>query len=255
MRTPPLTAGQVFGKLTVLTKDSKKQNYWLCRCECGNIKSARTDRLKSGCSWNCGCVPRQLPMDLTGQRFGRLVAVSPAPKTTKKNRWECICDCGNLTTVDMGCLRDGNTQSCGCLQKDIVRECNSTHKHTLNMNMSGAYKSWASMRSRILVESSSAYAYYGALGITICSEWDDFSCFYRDMGDRPEGFSLDRIDPNGNYEKSNCRWADKFTQANNKKKSIKITFNGGMFSIREMIKITGRSYMSIYKEMRRKARM
>lgn len=241
--------GQTFGKLTVVSKNTAKPNYWLCKCECGGISSFRIDRLKDGISWHCGCIPRQLPMDLTGQKFGRLTAIRLAPKTTKRNRWECLCDCGNPAVVDMGCLRDGNTMSCGCLQADIMRDIRITHGQSTTHNHSGAYRSWASMRERVLIPSCNTYSNYGGRGITIDPSWDDFSVFYADMGDRPKGHSIDRIDCNGNYEKSNCRWADRITQANNKRNNCRVYWNGEVKTIREWAETQGISSKLLYQRI------
>ena len=159
-------------------------------------------------------------LDLRGHRFGRLVALQrilPVPPS-KKHKWECLCDCGKKTIVNLGELRCGLTKSCGCLQKE---------KATVHgMYKTRVYYSWKSMNERCLNRNSPAYKHYGGRGIKICEEWLRLENFYRDMGERPENKTLDRIDNNGNYCKENCKWSTPKEQSNNKRDNHLLTYCG-----------------------------
>lgn len=143
-------------------------------------------------------------MDLN-TRFGRLVVLHLAYKKNKNLFWKCQCDCGNVTTVSTSHLNRG-TKSCGCWLREFTSQINkpkdnSKFRHPL-------YSVYSSMLARCYNRNATGYPDYGGRGIKICQEWlDDFWQFVTDVGDRPEGLTLDRKDTNGNYEKSNIRWA------------------------------------------------
>lgn len=158
------------------------------------------------------------PIDLTGNRFGSLVAREIVGRDSYGVKWLCDCDCGNTHVATSAYLRRGSVQSCGCTRHEGHAQALTTHGQT----DSPAWQSWRAMKSRCLNFQSKDFKRWGGRGIKICDEWMDFNNFYSDMGDRPEGTTLDRIDVNGNYEASNCRWATPKQQQNNKRNSNKL---------------------------------
>ena len=156
-------------------------------------------------------------LNMTGQRFGRLVVVGRSGRVNKQGSpyWLCRCDCGGETATQAGHLRNGHTQSCGCHRRDRSIEANTTH----GASHSPEYLCWSAMKARCLNSNHDDYHLYGGRGITICDAWlNDFAAFRRDMGKRPAGHTVDRIDADGNYEPSNCRWARQITQVINRRR-------------------------------------
>lgn len=163
-------------------------------------------------------MPRKTAEDLTNMVFGKLTAVSYYGKTNRRQSlWNCRCECGNKKVILAPSLKSGATTSCGCHNIQKIKERFTTHGHKVQSRKgTPEYRSWASMMTRCKNENSEKYEYYGGRGITVCERWNDFANFFADMGKRPDGrYSLDRIDVNGNYEPSNCRWASLNTQRRN----------------------------------------
>lgn len=150
-------------------------------------------------------------VDITNQRFGRLVAVKPSDSDAKgKKRWLCQCDCGHSTVTTGDRLRQGITRSCGCRR-------NHRHGHA-GSDRHELYTCWNNMIQRCTNPSHPGYKFYGGRGITVCERWHDFPFFLADVGERPgRDLSIDRIDNDGNYEPGNVRWADRKTQTMNRR--------------------------------------
>ena len=139
---------------------------------------------------------------------------------------EYKCDCGTVFT--MQCRSEKVSKSCGCLARETARKLLTGNKHRQTHKGTGTptYKTWQSMKGRCLVENHIEYKRYGGRGFAICERWLAFENFLADMGERPEGCSVDRIDPNGNYEPGNCRWATDKEQARNRRSSRFLTVDG-----------------------------
>ena len=152
-------------------------------------------------------------IDLTGQKFGRLIAIEKTDRRSGKGSivWKCKCDCGKETFVSSSSLRSGNTQSCGCLNKELV----TTH----GMKNTSEYRSWQSMKDRCYNPNYNQFKDYGGRGIIVCDRWkDSFENFFSDMGPKPSNkHSIDRIDNDGNYELGNCKWSTAREQVRNRR--------------------------------------
>lgn len=186
--------GKKFGKLKVIKEtEHLKGRRWLCKCDCGNKKNiiVSTSMLRSGNKKSCGCLREY---DLTGQKFGKLNVINKAYVKNKRHYWNCKCDCGNMTVVAVSKLTRGYTKSCGCLLGQ---------NHGLSNHP--AYGVWIAMKYRCEHDTGRHYA---SKGIKVCDEWLDMRNFakWADENGFKKGLQLDRIDNDGNYDPSNCRF-------------------------------------------------
>lgn len=171
-----------------------------------------------------------LPLLAPGTRFNRLVVIDDRGKVGRYHMVLCRCDCGSEKLINRQHLVRSLTKSCGCFRRDFSTQkgANSfTHGESRNGKRTAEYMAWDSMWSRCSNLSSRKYKYYGSRGIVVCDRWRSFENFLDDMGRKPTPrHSLDRIDVNGNYELSNCRWATDREQAINRRITRWLTING-----------------------------
>lgn len=202
--------------------------------------------------------PRYLPKppspaqcNFAGQRYGRLVVQSRVYRSDDPERtalWLCHCDCGTIIVKRIAVIRNGHTLSCGCLQRDLFSESRKTHGHSIN---DSAYMRWCSMKQRCTNPKNKNFARYGGRGISYDPAWESFEQFFDDMGPPPKGTCLDRIDNDGNYEKANCRWATTRESAHNTSRNVHIQLEGRTWTIAELASISGLTYTTIRKRIKR----
>jgi hypothetical protein len=164
-------------------------------------------------------------IDMSGRKFERLtVMFRDKFSSGKKVKWFCACDCGILVSVDGSKLRNGETKSCGCLQKQEqakrIIKLNTKHGHNKKGQQTKTHKSWTAMLQRCNNPKNTSFKDYGGRGIKVCERWSDFENFLQDMGERPKNKTLDRINVNGDYEPNNCRWATLSEQQRNRRCKI-----------------------------------
>jgi hypothetical protein len=186
--------------------------------------------------------------NLSGKIYGRLTVISRAENKGRYVAWNCLCECGKKKIVPAFHLKDGHTKSCGCYLVEFAGNLKRTHSD----NRSKEHQTWNGIKKRCLNPNEPAYKHYGARGITVCDRWlESYSNFLSDMGRAPsKRHSIDRINTNGNYEASNCRWATPKEQANNKRNTTYLEYNGQNKTIVEWCEFTGINYRAIRSRLR-----
>lgn len=168
---------------------------------------------------------------------------------------DCRCECGNTKTVRLAHLKRGDVKSCGCLKRETSRAlglANATHGHSRPASRSHTYRSWECMKSRCLNPSDPSYADYGGRGIRVCPRWMSFENFLQDMGTRPKGTTLDRIDVDGDYEPANCRWATDMQQGRNRRDNRLVEFRGERVPLVVVAEVTGVPYQRLHERIVRR---
>lgn len=171
--------------------------------------------------------PKSRLKDITGRTFGRLTALRFQKTSTGRSAWICRCSCGNDVHVLTENLKTGNTQSCGCRQRDIMHEIRTSHGDSVGGKRAKEYMIWLTAKQRTCNPNNPRYPHYGARGITMCERWkNSYEAFLEDMGRCPDRHQLERINNDGNYEPSNCKWATKVQQMNNMRTNFRVTHDG-----------------------------
>lgn len=244
-------AGKRFGISTVIENvgvNKRHESLWKCQCDCGNTFVTTCGKINSGHTKSCGCLLKKAVsehVDLTGRRFGRLKVIRHLEMNEREypeKAWRCKCDCGNEKDFTANSLTRGAVVSCGCYLAEASAERAKERFSKHKMRGTRLYNIWQSMKQRCYDEKCRAYKWYGGRGITVCDEWlHDFQSFYdwaMANGYRDD-LTLDRIDVNGNYEPSNCRWATTGEQASNKRNTVRIEINGELKTLNEISKEYG----------------
>lgn len=196
--------------------------------------------------------------DLAGQVFSRLTVIDRAPNRIKRSgigvvQWNCRCECGKLTIVDSGKLVGKRTKSCGCLNIDTPKlrtgKNNPVFRHGMAKSME--YRSWQCARKRVIDKNNKGYPAYGGRGIKMSDEWiDSPETFLADMGKRPKGTTLERIDNDGHYCAENCRWASQTEQARNRRSTVRFFARGEEKTAAEWSEISGIPWKVIWARIR-----
>jgi hypothetical protein len=261
---PSVRIGQQFGRWTVLSETEPRTRpggsvarYWNCRCICGVEKEIAQNSLVSGGSLSCGCLRTELkrvykPVKV-GQRFERLIVISLAApfisdSGIETKAWECLCDCGNTKIIREASLQNKLTQSCGCLWMERI----STHR----MTRTPIYRLWRGIQDRCYNPNDMHYEMYGARGIYVDEEWrSSFGAFAsyiaNNLGPRPPGHTLDRIDNNGPYAPGNVRWATSRQQAANRRNNILVEWRGKTMVLSDIVREIGLSYGPVSQRLKR----
>ncbi len=185
-------------------------------------------------------------INLTGRRFGLWIVLNRSSDLNIKSvMWDCKCDCGVTKPVNSSNLLSGGSMGCGCARYSNMGVASTTHGQTKNRKIPPTYHSWAGMKARCSNSRHIGYANYGGKGIKVCERWLSYENFFEDMGEKPKGFSIDRIDANGDYTPENCRWASYTQQANNKTNNHVISALGETKTLQEWANSTGVSHGSL----------
>lgn len=182
-------------------------------------------------------------IDLKGQVFGYLTVLCKTSNYLTFTRWLCRCVCGKEVIAQTRHLRGGEVKSCGCKSNEM-RSLNGNATH--RMSDTPTYKTWKMMWQRCTNPTYDKYDYYGGRGIKVCERWKEFENFLEDMGERPEGKTLDRIDSDGDYEKSNCRWATREEQVDNRRNNVYFLVNDLVMSLKQLAKFIGVTREKLY---------
>lgn len=200
--------------------------------------------------------------DITGRTFNLLTVLRYSHiKKGHGSYWLCQCECGNKTTVRIDGLKSGHPKSCGCLSDKwrATGNANRTHGKTKTR----IYQQWRGMKGRCFNENNQDYKHYGGRGITVCNRWLKFENFFEDMGECPKDYTIERINNDGKYEPSNCKWIHNKRQNRNKRNSFMIKYKGknqclaawaehfkiNYYTLHKRLRYSGKAHVDIFKEL------
>lgn len=180
-------------------------------------------------------------------KFNRWSIISLYKKEGKKTYFQCACECGNTGVVRKDQLTRGISKSCGCWKREVaskqITALSTTHGQA---NKTKTYSVWKGIRKRCSDKNDKDY---GGRGIKICKRWDNYVLFLKDMGECPEGMTIDRKDNNGDYEPKNCRWTDKLTQSNNTRANIFVRNEGELITVPMLARKVGIDYHTLWQRL------
>jgi len=250
--------GKRYGYLTVVkqSENSDIPNAFDFQCDCGKIVSYAPDRVIRGLQKSCGncSFSNKQPIkvkieDFIGKKSYLLTAIgfSERKPSDKRQYIDCLCECGNTIRILPYQFKNGKLKSCGCLLKNSPAYIDGRTLHPL-------YGLWKNMIGRCENPNHPKYYLYGNRGITVCKEWHDFWSFAKwseGIGGRPDGYTIDRIDNDGNYEPSNCRWATQAEQSINKSSNLLIEYHGETKTLKEWSDILDMSWDVLHNRLRK----
>ena len=239
--------GRRFGKLVVMEYvgydvvttrcGSQTHFFWKCKCDCGEECVTYTGMLTGHHKESCGCIKKGV--DLTGKRFGRLIVIEESEPQKRKDGkgqkrvWKCLCDCGNITFTIQDLLVGGHSKSCGCLQ----REGMPPNPESVTRKYKRLYGIWRGIKDRCNNPKDQHHKDYYDRGIKVCEEWNNSFLAFLEWAlthGYADNLSIDRIDYNGNYEPSNCRWSTNKEQQNNKRNNVRYEVDGVIMTLSEI---------------------
>lgn len=186
-----------------------------------------------------------------GDQYERLTVVERLPpEMGVPTRYRCVCNCGTETIVRASKLKSGNTRSCGCLARELVVARQTKHGHAKNGDTSRTYAAYRGMIHRCVKTTRKVGKNYKDRGITVCERWMSYENFLADMGECPEGLTLERKEVNGNYEPSNCIWATMKVQQNNRRNNHRIEFEGKNLTVSQWAELRGWGSHVIFSRLR-----
>lgn len=247
--------GTECGRLTVIERTGSTKSgdaLWRCVCKCGRETIVTGNRLRRGRTKSCGCLRADQAArsynDIGNTRFGRLLVIRRYGSNKYGNAtWLCACDCGASCITTASSLLSGDTRSCGCLNRELIRARNQ-NRITHGDSKKRLYRVWQEMIQRCYNPNATAFREYGGRGISVCDEWRNYESF-RDWAigagydeNAPHGVcTLDRIRVNGRYEPENCRWVSMGEQSLNKRSTLRMEYDERLYTTSELSSITGLS--------------
>ena len=260
--------GRRFGRWTVVSRAASNSKHvrWNAVCDCGTRSAVIGNNMKRGISTACaGCRDkpkknrpqkgsRSLDSDLAGRRFGALTVIELIGRSGRQRLWMCRCDCGTTGPSTTYQLTHADPHACECGKPRRPSSASNTgrldHGHSRNRRGSPEYRVWQSMIQRCTNPARANYGRYGGRGISVCDRWRRFVNFLADMGPRPDGTTLDRVDSDGNYEPGNCRWATLAQQATNTRRTVLVAHNGETRCIAEWARIVGIKQSTVWNRIK-----